>query len=169
MTQSDCFVELSVRSNIVDTILERAKNTEKDWNKLLEQSILNLHISDFQDDTEIYSAIKDLGAEKRLSVFRFNPNVCYNWHIDKIRHVSINMLLDGFDSFCAFGDLSLQNKFINLHRLVHKPDIYYLMNVKKMHCVFNFSQQMRYILSIGIPDIKYEDVVLYFKNKNLLA
>jgi len=170
MIQSDCFVELNLQSNIANTILERAKNAkEEEWKDFLEQSVLALNLNDFQDDPEIYSAIQDLGAETRLSVLRFWPNVAYNWHIDKIRYGSINMLLDGFDSFCAFGHLAPYSKFNNLHRLTHKPNTYYLMNVKKMHCVFNFSQHMRYLISIGIPDTKYEDAVSYFKNKNLLV
>jgi hypothetical protein len=169
MARSDYFVQLKLHSNVSTAIRDKIKlASNNQWADLLEQSILRLTIDDFKQDPEIYEAISELKSESRLSVFRFNPNLCYNWHSDKIRHGAINMLLDGFDSFCAFGDIAPGNKYANIHRLAHEPNRYYLINVKKNHCVFNFSNTMRYIVSIGIPDITYEDSLKYFLSKNLV-
>ena len=128
-----------------------------------------MNIEQYKEDKKIFQAIQHLGCENKLSVFRFRPNVSYNWHYDKIRNASINMLIDGFDSFCAFGEIDLGRKYSNIKRLQHEPNCYYLLNVKKMHCVFNFSQKMRYIISIGIPQIRYVEALEYFRDKKLLS
>jgi hypothetical protein len=169
MNQADYFVKLNIKSNISNSIIEKIKNSKPEqWSTTLDQDILNLTLEDFKDDPEIYQTIIDLNGQDRLSVFRFHPNVCYQWHCDKIRHGAINMLLTGFDSFCAFGSLAADRKFSNVTKLVHDIDTYYLMNVKKFHTVFNFAET-RHIISIGVPFITYEDSREYLKEKNLLC
>lgn len=169
MSQSDYFVKLNIQSKISNKIIEKIKNSAPEqWTIMLDQDILNLTIDDFKDDPEIYQTIIDLNCQDRLSVFRFHPNVCYQWHTDMIREGAINMLLTGFNSFCAFGTLSSGRRFVNLDRLVHEPDTYYLLNVKKFHSVFNFNET-RHIISIGVPFETYEHSCDYLKEKNLLS
>jgi len=168
MSQSEYFVKLNIQSRISNNIIEKIKNSTPDqWTTTLDQDIFNLTIDDFKDDPEIYQTILDLNCQDRLSVFRFHPNVCYQWHTDMIREGAINMLLTGFDSFCAFGTLAPGRRFVNLDRLIHEPDTYYLLNVKKFHAVFNFIQ-IRHIISIGVPFKTYSDSCEYLKDKNLL-
>ena len=76
------------------------------------------------------------------------------------------MLLEGFDSFCAFGTPSKGNKVTDLNRLDHEPNTYYLMDVKKFHTVFNFSTE-RYIISIGIEK-PYDEVIAYLNDNQML-
>jgi len=162
------FVKLNLTSNVCDSIITKIKNSSPDqWSIKLDQDILALNINDFKDDPQIVQAIIDLECTERLSVFRFHPNICYQWHYDKIRFGSINMLLTGFDSMCVFGSLTANNKFSNLTRLIYEPNKYYLMNVKKFHTVFNFSE-IRHVVSIGIPTTGYSDSYVYLKNKNLI-
>jgi hypothetical protein len=166
-SEVDFFVKMNVDSEVTEHILNKVKNAnDSEWTEVLDQSIYSLTIDDFAQDSKIYQLISDFGCQDRLSVFRFSPNVCFQWHIDKIRYSAINMLLDGFDSFCAFGTPHPGNKFDKVYKLAHEPKTYYLINVKKFHTVFNFAE-MRYIISIGFPDIKYSDVLSYLKDKNL--
>jgi hypothetical protein len=168
MNQAEYFIKLNIKSVISNSVIEKIKNSlPNQWTTTLDQDILNLTIDDFIDDPDMYQTIIDLNAQDRLSVFRFHPNVCYQWHTDIIREGAINMLLTGFDSFCAFGTLSSGRRFINLDRLVHEPNTYYLMNVKKFHSVFNFNET-RHIISIGVPFKTYHETCDYFKDKNLV-
>jgi len=170
MKESDFFIKLNTMSNITENILKIVKSSDNSmWKELFGLTIFTLDIDHFKNDKEIFQAIQHLDCKTRLSIFRTNPNTCYDWHFDKIRHSAINMLIDGFDSFCAFGEYSLGNTYKNIYKLQYEPNYYYLINVKKTHCVFNFSNNMRYILSIGIPNTTYEDSVNYFVEKKLIT
>lgn len=169
MNQSEYYVKLNIKSNISNNIIEKIKKANPDdWRIVHDQSVLDLSIDDFRDDPEIYQTILDLNCNTRLSVFRLYPNRCYMWHTDMIREGAINMLLTGFDSFCVFGRVAPRRMFLNLDKLVHEPNTYYLMNVKEFHSVFNFNET-RYIISIGIPFRTYTDACGYLKEKNLLS
>lgn len=166
--QSDFFVKLNLTSNVSNDIIAKIKNSSNEhWGITLDQDMILLDVDDFKNDPQIVQIINDLGSANRLCVFRFHPNTCYQWHFDKIRNGAINMLLTGFDSFCAFGSPSADRKFSNVTKLVYDPDTYYLMNVKKLHTVFNFSET-RYVVSISIPSTTYEDTCTYLKDKNLI-
>ena len=81
------------------------------------------------------------------SVLKLDPYICYNWHTDSRRGVSINMLLTpDARSFCVFGD-SIHKSQIKIEDLCYKPDTYYLFNTQVPHTVFNF-ETTRYMLSI---------------------
>ncbi len=164
---SNFFVTLSLNSKSSEHILSKVKASSPDqWTTMLDQSIYKLTINDFNDDPDIVEFITRFGANERLSVFRYVDNICFQWHKDRIRSSALNMVLEGFDSFCAFGILDKGNTFSKITRLEHKPNKYYLMNVKEYHTVFNFSNE-RYILSIGLEQ-PYEEVTAYLKEKNLI-
>lgn len=168
MDNLEYFCELNITSNIVSHIKNKIQtSSQSDWYDFLDQSILNLELSDFNDDPQIIKIINDIGDANRLSVFRNEPNTCYSWHRDSIRNSAINILIDGFDSMCVFGELAPNKKFTNTMKLSHLPATYYLMNVKKFHTVYNFNNQ-RYILSLGIPDKSFTDVKEYLKENNML-
>jgi hypothetical protein len=156
------FTKLPILSKITDTVLKKVyATTDDDWFPHLELSIFSLVLDDFSEDPEIVALIRHFGCESRLSVFRFPANSCYSWHRDSTRKCSINMLLQGFDSMCVFGDFAIKNKFTNIERLTHEHNAYYAMDVSKWHTVYNFDDT-RYVLSIGVPNNTYEDVIRYF-------
>ena len=125
-------------------------------------------IDDFKDDPEIINIINDIGDCNRLAIYRFFEKECYGWHVDTIRESSINMLLTGFDSMCIFDNPVKNRRFNNITRLQHDPNRYYLMNVSKMHTVYNFGNETRHVLSIGLPGVKYEDACKYLQDRNLI-
>jgi hypothetical protein len=172
MQESNFFYKLNINSTITDTIFKKVENAKPDeWSVFLDQTIYKLSKEDFITDLGIYQAIDYFQSASRLAVYKFDPNTCFKWHVDKIRYSSINMVIDGFDSFCAFGIPNASNMTSNLitgvHKLEHKPNTYYVINVKKQHTVFNFNKR-RYLLSIGIQDLNYESVLSYFFEKNLI-
>lgn len=168
MQEADFFCKLNIKSNIAEKILKKVEESKiTEWSLILEQTLYKLSVEDFLPDIDIYNAIHDLGSLDRLSVYKFEPNINYRWHTDKIRHSAINMVIDGFDSFCAFGTPNVNSMFTDVYKLEHKPDTYYVINVKKHHTVFNFHKK-RYLLSIGIPDMSYDSVLSYFFEKKLI-
>ena len=166
MDSLNYFSELNIQSNAMDNIKNKIAQANY-WKDFLDQSIVSLEVSDFNNDSAIVKLINDIGNPDRVSVFRFFPNTCYKWHFDTGRNASINIVVDGFDSMCLFGDPALGNKFVNLTALNYKPNTYYLLNVKKFHSVYNFSN-LRYVVSLGITDLSYQDTVEYLKHEKLL-
>jgi hypothetical protein len=162
------FTELNIESNVSQRILDKVDTIdESKWINHLEQNIYLLDIKDFESDPDIVEIINRFGSVKRLCLFRLPPKICYSWHTDAKRQASINMLIKGFNSICVFGTESIEKKFINLDKIEHKKNRYYLMNVKESHTVFNFDQE-RYVISISIPDTSYNDVRNYLLEKQLI-
>jgi hypothetical protein len=163
------YKQLNVSSNITDNLKKKIETTrEEQWKITLEQEMIKLTIDDFSPDPAIKQLITDIGNDNRLAIYRFFGKECYNWHIDAIRDSSINMLLTGFDSMCIFGNPAKNRRFTNIVRLQHKPAQYYIMDVKKMHTVYNFGDETRYILSVGLPGITYEGACKYLQDHNLI-
>lgn len=161
--------QLNVTSNICIDLMDKIKETpESAWGTKLEQNLIPLTIDDFQKDPKIYQFIKDIGDTTRLSIFRFFGNECYNWHIDAIRSSALNMVIAGFDSMCIFGTIDVNRRFSNIRRLQHEPNQYYLMDVKQMHTVYNFGNDTRYILSLGMPEVRFKDACEYLQKNDLL-
>lgn len=161
--------QLNVNSKITENLKKKIETiTEDQWITTIEQQLILLTIEDFLPDVEITQLIKDIGNTERLAIYRFLGKECYNWHIDVMRESSINMLITGFDSMCIFGTPTKYSRVNNIVRLQHDPKQYYIMNVKKMHTVYNFGNEIRHVLSIGLPGVKYEDACNYLQNHNLL-
>jgi hypothetical protein len=163
------YKQLNVSSNITNNLKKKIETTTEDqWTISIDQNLILLSIDDFSPDPAIKQLIIDIGNVNRLAIYRFFGKECYNWHIDAIRESSINMLITGFDSMCIFGNPIKNRRFNDISKLQHEPAQYYIMNVKKMHTVYNFGDETRHILSIGLPGIKYEDACEYLHNHNLL-
>lgn len=163
------YKQLNVTSNISDDLIKKINETpEEVWNIKLEQNLISLTINDFQKDPKIYQFIKDIGDVNRLSIFRFFGNECYNWHNDSIRAAALNMVISGFNSMCIFGKFANNRRLVNVSKLQHEPNQYYIMNVKQMHTVYNFGNDIRYILSLGLPNTSYADACEYLHQHDLL-
>jgi len=159
---------LKIQSKIVKNILDKVEiSKDSDWIFHSTQDIFLLSIDDFKLDPKIVEIIEEFGDKKRIGVYKLAPNVCYNWHFVGKRKSSINMLLVGFDSLCIFGTDIGDNRLSNLDVLTYHPNTYYLMNVKELHTVLNFNN-MRYVLSISLPNYDYEDLLKIFEIKKLL-
>lgn len=166
---SDYYRQLNINSNITNNLKKKIEETTEDqWGLSLEQNLILLTIDDFATDPKIYQLIKDIGNINRLAIYRFFGAECYNWHIDSIRPSAINMLISGFDSMCIFGKPDQNRRLINVSRLQHEPNQYYLINVHQFHTVYNFGKETRYILSLGLPNVNYNGACEYLRQNDLL-
>lgn len=76
-------------------------------------------------------------------ILKLDPHEVYDWHVDGRRGVTINMLLEGFDSQCLFRDEDTKEEF----KLPYEPDTYFLFDTQKTHKVSN-GADTRYVFSL---------------------
>lgn len=94
------------------------------------------------------------------------PMTWYDWHIDETRQCTINMLIDGTDSKCFFGDRKSRD-IVNLTELHYEIGSAYLLNTQTKHAVLNLSKD-RYLLSIGFDKPHtYESILNYCTAKKI--
>lgn len=102
------------------------------------------------------------------AILKLDPYVCYDWHKDTKRGVSINMLLTPeARSICMFTD-SKEGVVFKTEELIYKPETYYIFNTQVFHTVFNFETE-RYLLSVEFEldkdSLTFEDLIKEIKDK----
>lgn len=162
------FYECKTKSNLVNYMINKIHATEESkWNDFLDMSLFSISIEDFALEPKLTKLINAFDCHKKLAIYRYKPNFCYQWHIDSIRNCALNLQLIGSDSFCIFGEFFEARKLKNLEKLLYKEQTYYLLNVNKHHSVFNFNND-RYLLSIGFPKPHtFADVKQYLVDNNI--
>lgn len=99
----------------------------------------------------IYNNFKDFVSQP--VVFRFDPYTHYDWHIDRTRGTSLNLLLDIVPSYTMFKKDSRGIKGLDMMYyydiIKYEEKKFNLLDVRKEHSVINFDQT-RHLLSIGI-------------------
>ena len=162
------FYECKTKSNLVTYMINKIHETEESkWNDFLDMSLFLISIEDFVLEPKLTKLINTFDCQKKLAIYRYKPNFCYQWHIDSIRNCALNLQLIGSDSFCIFGEFFEARKLKNLEKLLYKEQTYYLLNVNKHHSVFNFNND-RYLLSIGFPKPHtFADVKQYLVDNNI--
>lgn len=97
----------------------------------------------------------------RTNYLKFDPMTCYDWHVDAARNCSINFLLnDVVDSLTLFRNYIQDSRhWYDIKRLKYNLFEPTLLNVKEEHSVINFSNETRYVLTIGFTlDVSYMNV-----------
>lgn len=121
---------------------------------------------EFADTQFVRDLKKQFGENKVLPAFLKNPpGTIYDWHRDiahperGARLCGINWLLTSEES--VFTLFRVPNSATG--RLIHKikvlPYVRFrpvLFNTQEEHCVINFTDQDRLILSVGFHDVPYE-------------
>jgi hypothetical protein len=169
MGNIEFFHHLESTSTLINHLRNRiAEATEDDWQLIIEMNCLLLTIDDFKTEPKLIEFIEHMNCQQKLAIYRFKPNTCYKWHIDHAgRNCCINMLIDGYDSLTMFGVPAMHGQFVNITKLIYKPNKYVLLDVHKFHTVFNFSED-RYLLSIGVPSpTTYNETKQYLIDNNL--
>jgi len=85
-------------------------------------------------------------------IFKMDPMNYYTFHTDASRHVAVNMLLEGPNSYTMFGEKTISAEVTKVEQLVYEESSYYIFNTAKPHAVLNLSDKTRYLLTIGIID-----------------
>lgn len=89
------------------------------------------------------------------AVLKLDPYVCYDWHKDTKRGVSINMLITPHvNSYCVFAP-NKEGVVFKIEELQYKPNTYYIFNTQVNHTVYNF-EATRFLLSIEFSKDKTE-------------
>jgi hypothetical protein len=98
-----------------------------------------------------------------------DPKNYYGFHVDALRHVAVNMMLEGSDSYTMFGEKTASAEVTKIEQLMYEDSSYYIFNTSKPHAVLNLSDNTRYLLTVGIIDLEvdYETVKEFCIQHNL--
>lgn len=154
-------------------LLEKTADKNNTWQNIFGIDVCNLSPTFFEPYDNVYNLFKGLGNNRpfRYSIFRFQPNTCYGWHIDYPgRTCALNLLIDGKDShtFCGENvkDQEKKNDYINVSRVDYPDDSFILLNVQKSHTIYNFDNT-RYVLTVSIdPPWDFEKTKTYLLDNN---
>jgi hypothetical protein len=100
-------------------------------------------------------------------IMKMFPNAFYRFHMDGERQCAINVLLDGYDSNCYFGDTGFHETVIqNLTEVKYERSRCVLFNTQQKHAIVNRNNN-RYLLSIGCFKNTYKEIYEYCIQENL--
>lgn len=115
----------------------------------------------------IYNNFKDFMNQP--VVFRFDPYTHYDWHVDRTRGTTLNLLLDMVPSYTMFKKDSRGTKGLDMmyyYDIVnYQEKKFNLLDVRKEHSVINF-QNTRHLLSAGIMK-SFKEVSEFCQANNL--
>lgn len=98
----------------------------------------------------------------RAGVTRMEPYTVYDWHVDDVRKVSINMLWEAGEYVTAFslgGDMV--KKIMPVTYQLHR---YYFFDTQLPHMVMNFDKP-RYMFTVEFaPDFTANDLLEYLND-----
>jgi hypothetical protein len=125
-------------------------------------------ISSFEQ-TDFYKKIKQDLLCGPPTYVKSPANSYYDWHVDvSSREVSLNIpLVSNEQCITCFRSQEIPRATAPFYRLykvdymMYKPSI---LNVKKHHCVINYSNEDRFVINISFHVVPYERVLEYFKN-----
>jgi hypothetical protein len=179
----DLFSELNITIptdtvEYIKTFIENS-NEANTWiwasTNLPNTHIPNNKMCDIDFGTYINGFINDWGAS--LSILKVPPNSHVPWHIDvKIaRRCVINTPLTLYLNSLTFvtnapvSDTNLCKEIeYNTFKMPYQLDKMYLLNSQKYHSVFNFDDDIRYVISFCSEFLNYQEACKYFKNKDLI-
>jgi hypothetical protein len=169
------FLELNAISTISDVLLDMARSApESKWETHLDQNLILVPKELLRSEPSLATFMDQYDPGRRMMIFRTQPHAAYSWHMDKNRKSAINMLLHGPDSItfagkrAPIGTTINLNSMLELYRLPLRKNKYYLFNVGGMHAVYNYGDQIRYLLSISVPfPYTYEQTAEFVKTNNL--
>jgi hypothetical protein len=126
-------------------------------------------ISTFANSKFAQDVSEKLNTKIESHYVKFSPYTLYDWHTDirKGRTCAINFLLNEVPkSLTLFRQpvSHLNYNIIECKYTLQKPMVF---NVKKSHCIINNSDQFRYLLSITLVNIMFDDAVEFFKTYNI--
>ena len=120
----------------------------------------------FTNSTLVQDLKQKLSPNIHACFFRNDPYSIYDWHTDSVgnRKCVINYLLTA-----DTGAMTLFREPVSRlnYTIVECPYTLYkpmLLNVELEHCVINNSADHRYILSVSLPDVTFDQAVEFFKS-----
>ena len=112
---------------------------------------------------EFISHLNDTFPILYSGVVHMRPYTIYDWHVDSVRTVAINMLLSAHDTSHSIFDTGRSGMIIDTQELIYKPNTMYIFNTQVPHMVVN-TRQERYLFTIEFKDpISYDELVHWTK------
>ena len=119
--------------------------------------------SDFAQDLS-----QKLNTTVRAKLIRFGPYSLYDWHSDispnNDSFCDINFLFNvapySMTLFRKQTDTRLTYDIIDCPYVLYQP---MLFNVRKQHCIINNGNNFRYLMTVTISNVTFEDAVEFFK------
>jgi len=153
---NDLFFKIPVKSSIDLTEIILSGAWKQYYNFLVKE--VSPEVIDSDD------FLRDLRAKHpfRAAVTKMVPYTVYDWHIDDIRKVSINMLWDGGNYVTVF---SFGNDLVKtIVPAIYEPKCYYFFNTQVSHMVMNFDKP-RYMFTLEFaPDFIAQDLMEYLND-----
>ena len=123
----------------------------------------------FVESTFAQDIRQQLSPNIHACFFRNNPRSLYDWHTDSTgkRKCAINFLLtESLGAMTLFRDpiSRLNYNIVECPYQLYKP---VLLNVDREHCVINNSDQYRYVLSVSLPDVTFDQAVEFFQTYSI--
>jgi hypothetical protein len=93
-----------------------------------------------------------------IKLFKFPPGCMYRWHKDGNNIFNFNLTFKKQKSIVFFqnDDYDPTNFHPALQPIVHleyEPEFWYLFNANMSHCIFNYDNDWRYLLTYTVPRI----------------
>lgn len=161
------YYEVSSKSILVNDLLEIANNSDP-WT-VYDSVEMKFPPLELLNKDPFIKFLSDR-YKSRGNIFRFRPYSCFDWHKDRVRRITINMVLTpAVRSFCVFSDdksksmlRGIGDYVFDVEELVYKPDTYYAFNSQIPHSVYNF-EDTRYLFNLEFYDedlwVPFEDMV----------
>jgi hypothetical protein len=113
-------------------------------------SPFNMADSSFSN-TKFFQNLKENFGLVYCYYIKIEPNIFHDWHYDYNRNCSINFLLTDCESLTLFEKDKTDPS--NIVFEVCNYNLYYPTVLKNStpHCIINYSQKKRYLLSISFP------------------
>jgi hypothetical protein len=179
----DLFSELNITipTDAVNFIKNFIEKTNKDntwlWplTTLPNTYILNDELRNIDCSFFINEFVIDWNAT--LSILKIPPNSYVPWHIDVMptRKCVINTPLISYSNSLTFvtnapvPDTNLCKDIeYNTFKMPYMSDKVYLLNSQRYHSVFNFDDDIRYVISFCSEFLNYQEACKYFKDKELI-
>ena len=117
------------------------------------------------EDTKFIKDLAEHFGHARAYYLKNDPQSCYHWHTDLKRKTAINFLLNDVGNAVTFfkgEDDGLYSSIVKVPYELYRPTV---LDSSIFHTVFNYSDEIRYILSVGFdPGVTYSQVCDFLNN-----
>jgi hypothetical protein len=177
----DLFSELNITIptdavNFIKTFIEKTnKNNNWLWSSttLPNTYILNNELLNIDFSPAINEFVTDWSGT--LTILKVPPNSYVPWHIDVMpaRKCVINTPLRLYSKSLTFVTNApsanpCKDIEYNTFKMPYLLDKVYLLNSQRYHSVFNFDNDIRYVISFCSEFLNYQEACKYFKDKELI-
>lgn len=133
------------------------------WNKYFQFDAVELPIQLVLDNEPILKKLHKTFEIEGVGFLRVTKHSTYNWHKDKNRGVTINLLVSTPEtSHCIFARDS-DSIVSNITELKYEPNTFYIFNTQVSHMVINTGED-RYMFSVRFK--LNREKLSYFHIKN---